>query len=78
MAGSNELAEVGRGEIRPEVVELLCQLRGEPALTTEEIASAIGLSKPMVRQRLEELDRRGELESKRFGCGAYTWWPTPE
>jgi len=46
----------------------------DPALSTGEIASALGAPTPLVRERLEELRRQGRVERKELPVGT-CWWP---
>lgn len=66
--------EVARGELTQETIGMLCELRGEPALSTEEVAEIACLSEICARDKLEALEGSGEVSSKQLPEGEQVWW----
>lgn len=62
----------------PEITddEILAVFRSssDPVLTTAEIASQFEITHRGVRDRLEKLEEKGDLESKKVGARAMVWW----
>lgn len=56
--------------------EILAVFRSssDPVLTTGEVASGFDITHRGVRDRLEKLEERGKLESKKVGARAKVWW----
>lgn len=46
----------------------------DPVLTTSEVASEFDITHRGVRDRLEQLEDNGLLESKKVGAKAIVWW----
>lgn len=46
----------------------------DPVLTTSEVASEFDITHRGVRDRLEQLEDNGSLESKKVGAKAIVWW----
>lgn len=46
----------------------------EPVLTTSEVAANFEITHRGVRDRLEKLEEKGVLESKKVGARAIVWW----
>ncbi len=46
----------------------------DPVLTTGEVASQFEITHRGIRDRLEKLDKRSTLESKKVGARAKVWW----
>lgn len=72
---SCDTGEGSRGVVSYQVLQLLCELRGEPVMKTSEIAEILDISTEFARQQLEDLRERGVV-----GCrvvdGVTFWWPT--
>ena len=63
---------------KPEITDddILAVFRSssDPVLTTSEVASEFDITHRGVRDRLEQLERQGLLESKKVGARAIVWW----
>lgn len=46
----------------------------DPVLTTGEVASQLDITHRGVRDRLEKLDEKGDIKSKKVGARAKVWW----
>jgi predicted ArsR family transcriptional regulator len=46
----------------------------EPVLSTSEVAANFEITHRGVRDRLEKLEEKGVLESKKVGARAIVWW----
>ena len=46
----------------------------EPVLSTSEVAANFEITHRGVRDRLEKLEEKGVLESKKVGAKAIVWW----
>lgn len=46
----------------------------DPVLTTSEVASEVEITHRGLRDRLENLEAEGLLESKKVGARAKVWW----
>ena len=55
------------------VLEVL-QEDDDPVLTAKEVGERLGCSSEAARQRLHELQERGEVTSKQVGARAVVWW----
>ncbi len=56
--------------------EILAVFRSssDPVLTTSEVSSEFDITHRGVRDRLEQLEENGLLESKKVGARAIVWW----
>ena len=63
---------------RPEISdgEILAVFRSasDPVLTTKEVSSQFDITHRGVRDRLEKLEEKGKLRSKKVGARAKIWW----
>jgi predicted ArsR family transcriptional regulator len=55
------------------VLEILRQ-SDDPVLTAKEIGEKLGCTSEAARQRLHELEERGDVESKQVGARAVVWY----
>jgi predicted ArsR family transcriptional regulator len=46
----------------------------DPVLTAKEVGERLGCTSEAARQRLHELQERGDVESKQVGARAVVWW----
>ncbi|MCQ4334993.1 FaeA/PapI family transcriptional regulator [Natronomonas sp. F2-12] len=46
----------------------------DPVLTTSEVASEFEITHRGVRDRLDQLEQKGQLKSKNVGARAKVWW----
>lgn len=65
------------GEVTPQLVGVLLDVRGEPTVTTGEIATALGLSERVARAQLEPRRQSGEICCKVHPDGQ-CWWFIPD
>lgn len=69
-----ETISVGRGEVTTWGLRLTCEKRGEPVLTTTEIAEYANIPLAMAEDQLEELAELNEVYRKDVD-GATLWSP---
>lgn len=70
---SPDAITIDRGEITAWGIRLLCQVRGEPALTTGEVASIGNIPRAAAVDQLEALETQGLVGSKVSEDGQQ-WW----
>jgi predicted ArsR family transcriptional regulator len=63
-----------RPEITDEEILAVFRSSADPVLTTGEVASEFEITHRGVRDRLEKLEEKGVLESKKVGARALVWW----
>lgn len=61
-------------EITDEEILAVFRSSSDPVLTTGEIASEFEITHRGVRDRLEKLEDKDRLESKKVGARAIVWW----
>lgn len=61
-------------KITNEDILTVFRLSSDPVLTTSEVASEFEITHRGVRDRLEQLEEQGLLESKKVGARAIVWW----
>jgi predicted ArsR family transcriptional regulator len=61
-------------EFTDEEILAVFQSSSDPVLTTGEVASEFDITHRGVRDRLEKLEERGKLRSKKVGARAKVWW----
>jgi predicted HTH transcriptional regulator len=61
-------------EITDEEIINVFHSSSDPVLTTSEVASEFEITHRGVRDRLEKLEKKGSLESKKVGARAIVWW----
>ena len=76
MDNARERNEEGRyvSTITPERVFEVLQASDDPVLTAKEVGEQLGCTSEAARQRLHELQDRGDIESKQVGARAVVWW----
>jgi len=57
-----------------EVLEVFDEVEGPPVVTSGDVADATGVSRDSARRKLEELQERGEVDSRRT-AGRVLYWP---
>lgn len=72
---SSDPAAVGdRGRVSAELVEHLCSVRGEPALTTRELSEILSSPAEVVEQDLEQLRCDNKVERFAITKNRHLWW----
>jgi predicted ArsR family transcriptional regulator len=76
MSDDRERNEQGRyvSTITPERVLEILREDDDPVLTAKEVGERLGCTSEAARQRLHELQERGDVESKQVGARAVVWW----
>lgn len=77
MSDNRERNEAGRyvSTITPERVLEILRESDDPVLTAKEVGEELGCTSEAARQRLHELEERGDVESKQVGARAVVWYP---
>lgn len=70
---SNAMAP-NRGEITAEGLMRACSVRGEPALTTTEIAKIANVSNDAARAQLKRLESNNTIDRETVGWGEQLWY----
>lgn len=76
MSNDRERNEEGRyvSTVTPEHVLEILRQSDDPVLTAKEIGEELGCTSEAARQRLHELEGRGDVESKQVGARAVVWY----
>lgn len=61
-------------EISNEEILSVFRSSSDPVLTTSEVASEFEITHRGLRDRLEKLEGKGKLRSKKVGARAKVWW----
>jgi predicted ArsR family transcriptional regulator len=77
MSDDRERNDQGRyvSTITPERVLEVLREDDDPVLTAKEVSDRLDCTSEAARQRLHELRKTGEVESKQVGARAVVWWP---
>lgn len=77
MSDDRERNEQGRyvSTVTPERVLEVLRESNDPVLTAKEVGDELGCTSEAARQRLHELEERGDIESKKVGARAVVWYP---
>lgn len=62
-----------RGRVSAELIEQLCRVRGEPVLSTDDVAQILSVGHDCAEQQLRRLAHHGEIERRSVPGGAYHW-----
>lgn len=60
-----------------DVLEVFDEVEGPPVVTSADVADATGVSRDSARRKLEELEERGEVDSRRT-AGRVLYWRTAD
>lgn len=63
-----------RPEFTDEEILAVFRSSSDPVLTTSEVASQFDITHRGVRDRLEKLEEKEKLESKKVGARGKVWW----
>lgn len=76
MSDDRERNEEGRyvSTITYERVLEVLQQEDDPVMTAKEVGERLGCTSEAARQRLHELQDRGDIKSKQVGARAVVWW----
>jgi predicted ArsR family transcriptional regulator len=76
MSNDRERNEEGQyvSTVTPERVLEVLQGSDDPVLTAKEVGNELGCTSEAARQRLHELEDRGDVASKQVGARAVVWY----
>ena len=76
MSDDRERNEQGRyvSTVTPEIVLEVLRESNDPVLTAKEVGDELGCTSEAARQRLHELEERGDVASKQVGARAVVWY----
>lgn len=70
--GPDDMA-IGRGEVTPELLALLLEVRGEFAISASEVAEILEISSQNAEQQLRRLAERDQIDCRRSNRGDSLW-----